>query len=131
MSEQGLAEAQRTTPAPKMYQEIEQGDEVARGHVKVTEVIAYDATKKVRRLLPEKHGMIGEPMTDAGGKTMYVEVARKPFFCQDSEDVRFLKEKNPTARIETFGIQMLKSAAIKYIEDPYNLRAFGRKVSNG
>ena len=129
MTDRGQAEAAGmvTTEAPKMYEEIEQGDNVARGCVQVTEIIAYDATKEPRRHMPEKEGGIGEIMKDKDGDILYVEVSHKPCFCQTPEDEAIYKANNPKARIETFGIQLLKSSAIKYLNDPENMKQFGKK----
>jgi len=129
MSKTGLAEAsQETTPAPEMYREMEQDETVARGCVRVTEVIVYDPTKKPRRYVPDKVGGIGEIMKDKDGNTIYEEISRGPFFYQDSEDFLALQENNPKSRFETFGIQMLKSTAKKRMNKPENMKQFERKV---
>jgi hypothetical protein len=129
MSKDGLAVApQGTTSAPKgMYREEEQDETVARGCVRITEVIAYDATKTPRRYPPEEPGIAGAIMTDRSGKTLYVENSRGPYFYQDSEDFVIFKENNPNARLETFGIQVLRSTAVKYINRPENIEQFTRK----
>jgi len=128
MSKDGLAVAsEETTTAPTMYREEEQDEAVARGHVRVTEVIAYDATKTPRRYPPESLTDKGRIMKDADGNTMYVEIGRGPYFFQDSEDFIIFKENNPKARLETFGVQMLKSTAIKKINNPENMKQFRRK----
>lgn len=129
MSENGLAVASdETTTAPTMYREEEQDETVARGCVRVTEVIAYDATKEPRRYPPGKLGGKGDIMKDMNGDILYVEVGRRPYFYQDSEAFLVFKENNPKARLETFGIQMLKSIAIKRLNDPDNMKQFERKV---
>ena len=128
MRNDGLAGASKgTTSAPTMYEEIEQGDEVARGHVQVKEIIAYDATKTPRRHPPEKEGLVGEIWKDKDGNILYVENGRPPYFCQTKEQEVIFKENNPDARIETFGIQLLKSTAIKYLNDPRNVKQFTKK----
>ncbi len=134
MSKDGLAVApEGTTSAPKtMYREEEQDETVSRGCVRVTEVIAYDATKEKRRHPPEKEGLIGEIMTDRDGNTLYVESSRGPFFCQDSEQFLVFRENNPDARLESFGIQMLRSTAVKRINKRENVEQFTRKgATNG
>ncbi len=127
MSKDGLAETSvvETTPAP-MYVEIEQDENVARGCVRVKELIAYEATKEPRRCTPEKPGGKGEIKTDREGNTLYVEVPRKPYFCQTSEEERIFSKNNsdPKIRIETFTIQLLKSTAIDFINDPDNMEQF-------
>ncbi len=129
MSNTGLASAQKgTTDAPKMYKEIEQNENVARGHIEVIEIIAYDATKEPRRRIPEKDGLSGEIMKDKDGNTLYVEVSRGPYFCQDPEDALIFAENNPDTRTETFTVQVRKSTAIKYLDDPGNMKQFKRKV---
>ena len=112
MSDKGLATAPKVeiTAAPKkMYQEIEQEEEVSRGYVKVMEIIAYDVVGKKK---------------NEDGKEIVIERGRKPYFCQNREDITVFLENNPGARIETFGIQLLKSAAIKYLDDPENMKQF-------
>lgn len=128
MSNKGLAETQTgTTSAPKMYREIEQGDNIARGHVEVIEIIAYDATKEPRRHPLEKGETKGEIKKDKNGKTMYVENPRSPYFCQDPEEVLVFAENNPNARTETFTVQVRKSTAIKYIDAPRNMKQFEKE----
>ncbi len=130
---QGLAKtSQETTKAPTMYREIEQDDNVARGHVEVIEIIAYDATKKPRRRIPEKDGQVGEIMKDTDGNVLYVEVNRGPYFCQDPEDSLTFSENNPDTRTETFTVQVRKSTAIKYLDAPENMKQFKKsEVSHG
>jgi len=115
MSKTGLAEASEmeTTPAPTMYQKVEQEENVPKGYVKVMEVIAYDP--------------VGEKFNDVGKKTI-VEEGRQPYFCQDSFDIATFKENNVGARVETFSVQLPERTAIKYINDPRNMKQFGRKV---
>ena len=115
----GLAVApQETTPAPTMYEEIEVIEDVARGHVKVVELIAYD--------------VIGKRKDDDGrimvkdGKEVPLEKGRKPYFCQTKEQELIFKENNPDVRIESFNVQLLKSTAIKYLNDPENMKQFRR-----
>lgn len=123
----GLVETpQRTTPTPGMYEEVEQGDDVARGCVLVKEIIVYEATKEPRRYSPDKAGGIGEIRTDREGKTLYVEVPRGPYFCQPGEYEQIFAENNLTGRKETYTIQLLKATAIKYINDPENMKQFAR-----
>ena len=121
MSKDGLAVAsEETTSAPKgMYREEEQDETVARGCVRVTEVIAYDFVRmeKVRDELTGK-------FTDMERK---VERSRGPYFYQDSEDFIIFKENNPDARLESFGIQMLKSTAIKRMNSRENMKQFTRR----
>ena len=124
-----------TTKAPQgtttasMYREIEQEENVARGHVEVIEIIAYKATKEPRRYPPEKPGIQGEIMKK-DGKTLYVEVSSGPFFCQDPEDEQIFTENNPDLRTETFTIQVRKSTAIKYLNAPENMKRF-KEVKHG
>ncbi len=128
MSNQGLAGAQKgTTTAPTMYKDIEQDENVARGHVSVIEIIAYDATKEPRRHLPEKDGTAGEIRKDKDGNILYVEVGRAPYFCQDPEDALTFAENNPTARTETFTVQVRKSTAIEYLNSPRNMKQFKKR----
>ena len=110
-SKDGLAAAPvGTTEAPKgMYIEMEQNENVARGSVQVTELIAYD--------------VVGKKTNDVG-KVTNVEKSRKKCFCQSPEDEAIYKANNSDARIETFGIQLLKSIAIKYLNDPENVKQF-------
>jgi len=119
-----LAPTLATTLAPKMYQEIEQGENVARGCVEVIEIIAYDATKTPRRHPTEKDGTPGEIKKDRDGNILYEEKGRAPYFCQDSEDSMIFSEKNPEVRTETFNIQLRKNVAKKYIDSPRNIEAF-------
>ena len=118
MSKDGLAAAPTgTTSAPKsMYHEEEQDETIARGCVRVTEVIAYDFV----RMEVIKDEQTGKD-TDMERK---IEKSRGPYFYQDSEDFLVFKENNPKARIETFGIQILRSTAIKYINRPENIEQF-------
>lgn len=123
MVEKGLAaaSAMETTSAPKtMYKEEEQDETVARGCVRITEVIAYDFV----RMETIKDEQTGKD-TDMKRK---IEKSRGPYFYQDSsEDFLIFRENNPNARLETFGIQVLKSTAIKYINRPENMEQFTRK----
>lgn len=129
MSKTGLAEtSQETTSAPTMYREIEQEENVARGHVEVIEIIAYDATKEPRRHPLEKGETKGRIKKDADGNTLYVERSRGPYFCQDPEDALVFAENNPTTRTETFTVQVRKSTAIKYLDAPENMKQFERRV---
>ncbi len=129
MSRDGLAVAfEKTTPAPTMFRDEEQDETVARGCVRVTEVIAYDATKVPQRHPQDKLGGKGEIKKDVDGNILYVEVGRRPYFYQDAEDGLVFRENNPKARLETFSIQMLKSIAIKRLDDPENMKQFKRKV---
>ncbi len=118
----GLAETPvGTIPAPKgMYEEVEQDENVARGCIRVKELIAYESTKEERR------NSENEVMKDRDGKVLYVEVPRKPCFCQTAEQERIFGENNsdPKIRIETFTIQLLKSTAIEFLNDPENMKQF-------
>ncbi len=129
----GLAKTSKeTTKAPTMYREIEQDDNVARGHVEVIEIIAYDATKEPRRHPPDKNQVKGEIMKDRDGNTKYVEISRGPYFCQDPEDASTFAENNPDTRTETFTVQVRKSTAIKYLDSPENMKQFKkREVQHG
>ncbi len=128
MSDTGLVEAaEATTPAP-MYREVEQNDNVARGHVEVIEILAYDATKEPRRHPPEKNEVEGEIRKGKNGEVLYVEIGREPYFCQDPEDALTFAENNPDVRTETFTVQVRKSTAIKYLNSPRNMKQFERKV---
>lgn len=130
MSDTGLAGAHKgTTAAPKtMYKEIEQAENVARGHVEVIEIIAYDPTKEPRRHPPERDGTAGEIRKDKDGNILYVEIGRAPYFCQDPEDALIFAENNPDARTETFTVQLRKATAIKYLDARRNMKQFERKV---
>ena len=114
MDETGLAEAVKTTTkAPKtMFQDIEQDETVSRGYVKVTEIIAYDAVGK---------------RINEDGKEVVVEKSRGPYFYQDSEDYITFAQNNRGARLETFGVQLLKSSAIKYMDSPENIKQFEKE----
>lgn len=117
MSKDGLAVApQGTTTAPTMYEEIEVIEDVARGHVKVVELIAYDFDKMV--------DVIDELTNQPTGTKRKIEKSRGPFFCQTKEQELIFKENNPDARIETFNVQLLKSTAIAKLNDPKNMDAF-------
>ena len=132
MSE-GLAKTSKeTTKAPTMYQEIEQNENVARGHVEVIEIIAYDATKEPRRRPLEKGQTKGDIMKDSDGNILYVEISRGPYFCQDPEEALIFAENNPDTRTETFTVQIRKSTAIKYLDSPENMKQFKkREVQHG
>ena len=122
MSNDGLAVTpEGTTAAPTLYKEIEQGDEVARGHVQVKEIIAYDFVEKRKVIERDKMG------NEIGSKMVIIENGRKPYFCQTKEQELIFKENNPDARIETFSIQLLKSTAIKYLDDPRNVKQFTKE----
>ena len=129
MSKTGQAgAASATTSAPKtMYREIEQTENVAKGHVEVIEIIAYDATKKPRRHPLEKGETKGRIKKDNDGNTMYVESPRAPYFCQDPEYAQVFSENNPDTRTETFTVQIRKSTAIKYLDAPENMKQFKKK----
>ena len=121
----GLAKAsEETTKAPTMYREVEQNENIARGHVEVIEIIAYDPTKEPRRHPLEKGETTGRIKKDKDGNTMYVENPRAPYFCQDPEDAQIFAENNPNARTETFTVQIRKSTAIEYLNSPRNMKQF-------
>lgn len=128
MSKQGLVETpQETTSAPTMYREIEQSENVARGHVEVIEIIAYDPTEEPRRHPLEKGETKGRIKKDNDGNTMYVENAREPYFCQDPEDALVFAGNNPKARTETFTVQVRKSTAIQYLDSSRNMKQFKKR----
>ncbi len=126
---QGLAKTseKEITKAPTMYREVEQNENIARGHVEVIEIIAYDATKEPRRHPLEKGETKGMIKKDADGNTMYVENPREPYFCQDPEDAQIFAENNPKARTETFTVQVRKSTAIAYLDAPRNMEQFKKR----
>ena len=114
---QAQAAGMAITQAPEgMYEEIEQGENVARGCVRVIELIAYDFD----RMEKEKDEQTGKYT----GKEIPIEKGRAPCFCQSPEDEVVYRANNPKARIESFGIQLLKSTAIKYLNDPENMKQF-------
>ncbi len=120
MSEKGLAATPaRTTPAPTMYEEIEVLENVARGHVMVTELIAYDFDRMV--------DVIDELTNQPTGKQKKLEKSRGPFFCQTKEQELVFKENNPKARVESFNVQLLKSTAIEKLNDAENMKAFVKR----
>lgn len=131
MSNDGLAVASTgTTAAPTLYEEIEQGDEVARGHVQVKEIIAYDFIEKKKVIERDKVGNI------IGEKWVVVENGRKPYFCQTKEQELIFLENNPGVRTkdfnsgvrtESFSVQLLKSTAINYMNDSRNVKEFTRE----
>lgn len=121
--------SEETTKAPTMYREIEQEENVARGHVEVIEIIAYKATKEPRRHPPERNQDKGE-IVKKDGQTLYVEVSSGPYFCQDPEDAQVFTENNPDLRTESFTVQVRKSTAIKYLDAPENMKQFERKVQH-
>ncbi len=125
----GLATTSKkeTTKAPTMYREVEQNENIARGHVEVIEIIAYDATKEPRRHPLEKGETKGRTKKDEDGNTMYVENPRAPYFCQDPEDALIFAENNPKARTETFTVQVRKSTAIQYLNAPENMKQFKKR----
>lgn len=113
--ENGLTETSKTETisVPKiMYRETEQAENVARGHVMVTEIIAYDIVGKKK---------------NEDGKEIDVEKGRPPYFCQDKEDATIFAENNPGTRTETFTVQLLKSTAIKCLNNPENVKQFTKK----
>ncbi len=128
----GLAKTseKEITKAPTMFREIEQGENIARGHVEIIEIIAYDATKEPRRYPPDKDQDIGDIVKDKNGNTLYVEISRGPYFCQDPEDAQIFSEFNPDTRTETFTVQVRKSTAIKYLDAPENMRQFVKQEDN-
>ncbi len=119
--------SKETTKAPTMYREIEQNENIARGHVEVIEIIAYDATKEPRRQPLEKGQTKGDIRKDKDGNILYVEISRGPYFCQDPEDTLTFAENNPDTRTETFTVQVRKSTAIKYIDAPENMKQFKKR----
>lgn len=118
MSKNGLAVAPGgTTLAPEeLYVEMEQDEDVARGHVRVKEIIVYDFDR-MEKIIDD---FTGEPT----GKERVVEKGRKPYFCQTKEQELIFKENNPDVRTESFSIQLLKSTAIKKLNDPRNVKQF-------
>ena len=131
MTNEGLAVTpEGTTAAPTLYEEIEQGDDVARGHVQVKEIIAYDFVERRKVIERDKLG------NEIGSKMVIIENGRKPYFCQTAEQELIFMENNPGVRAEgsnsgvrteSFNIQLLKSTAIKYMNDPRNVEQFTRK----
>ena len=125
---QGLAKtSEEITKAPTMYREVEQNENIARGHVEVIEIIAHDATKEPRRHPLEKGETKGRIKKDNDGNTIYIENSREPYFCQDPEDALIFAENNPKARTETFTVQVRKSTAINYLNAPRNMEQFKKK----
>jgi hypothetical protein len=127
MSNETTKAPQGTTTASTMYREIEQAENVARGHVEVIEIIAYKATKEARRHPPEKHGLKGE-IIKKDGEIQYVEISSGPFFCQDPEEAQIFTENNPELRTETFTVQVRKSTAIKYLNAEENMKMFKKEA---
>ena len=131
MTNDGLAATpEGITSAPTLYEEVEQGDEVARGHVQVKEIIAYDFVEKRKVIERDKLG------NEIGSKMVIIENGRKPYFCQTKEQELIFLENNPGVRTEdfnsgvrteSFSIQLLKSTAIKYLNDPRNRKQFIRE----
>jgi len=122
---QGQAEAANaaTTKAPKgMYVKMEPDDNVARGCVRVKELIAYDFD----RMEKEKDEHTGKYT----GREIPIEKGRKPCFCQTAEDEAIYRANNPKARIESFDIQLLESTAIEKLNDPENMKQFIKKGVN-
>jgi len=121
MSKDGLAMApQGTTLAPKgMYREEEQDETVARGCVRVTEVIAYDFVR-METVMDE---LTGKP-TEMKRK---IEKGREPYFYQNSEDFVAFRDNNPDARLESFDIQMRKATAIKRLNKKSNVIQFTKR----
>lgn len=116
----GLAETpQGITKAPTMYKEIEQEENVARGHIEVIEIIAYDFVRE-EEVRDELSG-------DLTGRKRRIEKGRAPYFCQDPEDALIFAQNNPDARTETFTVQVRKSTAISYLNAPRNMKQFKEK----
>ena len=101
------------TKAETMYKELEQDENVAKGHIKVIEIIAYDVVGKKK---------------NEDGKEIIVEKGRAPYFCQEQEDELVFAENNPGVRTEKFTVQLLKSTAIKYLNNPENMKQFAKKA---
>lgn len=130
MSNDGLAVTpEGTIAAPTLYEEVEQGDDVAKGHVQVKEIIAYDFVEKKKVIERDKLG------NEIGSKWVIIENGRPPYFCQTKEKELVFLENNPGTRTEdfnsgvrteSFSIQLLKSTAIKYLNDPRNVKEFTR-----
>jgi len=110
-----------------MYEEIEQGENVARGYIEVKEMIAYDFVRID---------------TNEVGKKTVIEKPLREYYCQTSEHERIFRENYPGVReyderkviiaasgvrIETFTIQLLESTAREYIDDPENVEQFTKK----
>ncbi len=121
MSKDGLAVAPKgITPAPEgMYEEIEAIEEVARGHVRVVELIVYEFDR-MEEIIDDS---TGKPT----GKMRKVEKSRRPYFCQTKEQEVVFAQNNSAGRIETFTVQLLKSTAIKKLNDRENMRQFEEK----
>jgi len=122
MTDQGLAEAKKaTTPAPKtMYVDVpseERDENVARGCVRVTEIIAYD-------FVGHKKDDEGIVLTDAKGRPIIIDKGRAPYFCQTKEQEFAFTSNNPDVRVETFTIQLQIPTARKLINAPRNVAAF-------
>ena len=94
-----------------MYKEIEQDENVARGHIKIIEIIAYEVTGKKK---------------NEDGIEKNIEIGH-PYFCQDIEDELVFANNNPGKRTEKFTVEVLKSTAIRYLDDPENVKQFVRK----
>ena len=102
--------------AATMYKEIIQGEDVPRGYIKLIQIIPYDKAK-VKKIDVEKNKVV---MVDT-------EIGRRSYFCQDKEDLLIFKENNPEPRLETHDVQVLKSTAVKYLNDPENMKEFVKK----
>jgi len=113
MKDGTTAVTEKKTPAP-MYKEIppeERGEHIAKGHVEVIQLIVYE-------VVGMKENEYGEKIPDKEG--------RGSFFCQDPEDVNVFMKLNPKLETEQFTVQLLKSTAMKYINNPENMKRFGR-----
>ncbi len=121
MNDKGLAVApQGITSAPKMYIEVphdERDENIAKGCVRVTEIIAYD-------YIGQKKDEEGYVLTDVKGRPIIIDKGRAPYFCQTPEQEVVFTENNPKARIETFTIQLQKQTAIKRLNSPRNMEQF-------
>ena len=124
MSKDGLAVApQGTTAAPKgMYREIEEIEDVAKGHIRVKELIAYDFDRMEE--------VIDEYTGQSTGRQRKVEKSRGPYFCQTAEQEITFKKNKTDARMESFNIQLLKSTGIEKINNPENMKQFIEKEVN-
>lgn len=94
------------------FKDIEQDEDVVRGHIKVIQLITYAVVGK-------KKNEFDEWVDQREGRGMY--------FCQTEEDKEYFVRKHPDLIIESFTIQLKQQAAMDYLNDLHNMDAFGVK----
>jgi len=69
----------------------------------------------------------GEESRPATKEIIQINMGDKKYFCETQLEHQAFKENNPTAKTESFNVEMPTDQADKYLNDPENKKQFVRK----